>query len=411
VGHTKRKFKLSKKTAKVDMVFEYFNNKYKLNQSFTLEELVKKTGWKLSTVITYINKKWNNLLVKNGLEYTVSVEFSQFDKYTFRQHNSQKDKGGVSKYFYSLLVDKAIIASLSAIEIYNKPDFKFREETFSILMVNAWELLLKAKILQDNNDNKDSIYFKEKGTIVKTESGNPKTISISKALKKLESSNEIKENVGVNIRLLLEIRNNSVHFIHNDTALAEKIQGIGTASLKNFMRLATNWFSFDFQKFNFYILPLFFHNPTEVESFSVDNNPQDQLRKYLEKIENKHENNEDPNFSISQRLEVKVVKTDSGEAIPVKMTNDPDAPKMQISTEKAFKAYPHTYKELCEILVKRYKDFKKNCIFHSLKKEFEAKGEKFCKKNWLNPTIQKGTHKKFYHNRIIEEFDKHYERK
>ena len=40
---------------------------------------------------------------------------------------------------------KSISAAISAIEIYNKPDFSFREEAFSLLMVNAWELLLKAK--------------------------------------------------------------------------------------------------------------------------------------------------------------------------------------------------------------------------------------------------------------------------
>ena len=41
------------------------------------------------------------------------------------------------------LVKKAVATS-SAIEVYNKPSFEYREETFSILMINAWELLLKA---------------------------------------------------------------------------------------------------------------------------------------------------------------------------------------------------------------------------------------------------------------------------
>ena len=49
---------------------------------------------------------------------------------------------------YESLVDKSIGSMLSAIEIYNKPDFKYREETFSILAINSWELLLKARILK-----------------------------------------------------------------------------------------------------------------------------------------------------------------------------------------------------------------------------------------------------------------------
>ena len=51
----------------------------------------------------------------------------------------------MAKSKYSLLLEKSIQAVLSAIELYNKPVFSYREESFSILMVNAWELLLKAK--------------------------------------------------------------------------------------------------------------------------------------------------------------------------------------------------------------------------------------------------------------------------
>lgn len=51
---------------------------------------------------------------------------------------------------YAALVDKSLQACSAAIEIYNKPDFRYREEAFSILMLNAWELLLKARVLNEN---------------------------------------------------------------------------------------------------------------------------------------------------------------------------------------------------------------------------------------------------------------------
>jgi hypothetical protein len=57
------------------------------------------------------------------------------------------------------LLEKSVHAALSAIEISNKPDFKYREDSFSILMVNAWELLLKARILQRNKNKLESIYI------------------------------------------------------------------------------------------------------------------------------------------------------------------------------------------------------------------------------------------------------------
>ena len=59
---------------------------------------------------------------------------------------------------YESLIDKSIGSMLSAIEIYNKPDFKYREETFAILAINSWELLLKARLLKLNSYRINSIY-------------------------------------------------------------------------------------------------------------------------------------------------------------------------------------------------------------------------------------------------------------
>ena len=51
---------------------------------------------------------------------------------------------------YRALLDKSVDSMLSAIEIYNKPNFKYREGTSAVLAINAWELLLKAYILKVN---------------------------------------------------------------------------------------------------------------------------------------------------------------------------------------------------------------------------------------------------------------------
>src|SRR5260370_41053913 len=53
------------------------------------------------------------------------------------------------------LVRNAKSALLAAIEIYNKPGFQYRDECFVILLLNAWELYLKALI----SKNKSSIYY------------------------------------------------------------------------------------------------------------------------------------------------------------------------------------------------------------------------------------------------------------
>jgi hypothetical protein len=78
------------------------------------------------------------------------------------------------------LVEKATQAAVASIEVYNKPGFKYREETFAILMLNAWELLLKARILKENKnklrsievwDSKASVGENSKKTRAKKEPG------------------------------------------------------------------------------------------------------------------------------------------------------------------------------------------------------------------------------------------------
>src|ERR1700674_5407670 len=93
---------------------------------------------------------------------------------------------------HSHLVDKAIDAAISAIEVYNKPSFRYREETFAILMLNSWELLLKARILKENSNRLRSIeiweYTPNKTGLTgkklrqkRNRSGNAMTIGLSAA--------------------------------------------------------------------------------------------------------------------------------------------------------------------------------------------------------------------------------------
>ena len=51
---------------------------------------------------------------------------------------------------------------VAGIEIYNKPGFPYRNESFTILAINAWELLLKAKWLELHDNNKRSLYIYER---------------------------------------------------------------------------------------------------------------------------------------------------------------------------------------------------------------------------------------------------------
>ncbi|PTF40095.1 DUF3644 domain-containing protein, partial [Staphylococcus chromogenes] len=68
------------------------------------------------------------------------------------------------------LVDKSIESFILGLEIYNKPTIKYRIEGFSFFICNAWELMLKAELLNRG----ENIYYED----------NPdRTISLSNAIK------------------------------------------------------------------------------------------------------------------------------------------------------------------------------------------------------------------------------------
>lgn len=152
------------------------------------------------------------------------------------------------------LLDNSLQAALSSIEIYNKPDFKYRDQIFAIININSWELLLKAKILKDNNDNLESIYIPlDNGAFKKNRSGNPLTIEIIGAMKQLS----LHPTVVANLENLVNIRDTAIHF-YNDDTLSYIVYTLGVASLRNYHKLMKDWFGRSLLEYNFYILPLAF---------------------------------------------------------------------------------------------------------------------------------------------------------
>lgn len=98
------------------------------------------------------------------------------------------------------LLDKSKEAFTMAIELYNKPTIRYRVEGFSMFICNAWELMLKAHMI--NKLGESSIYF----------SDNPnRTIALSDCIKKV-FTNE-KDPLRINLEKIIELRNTSTHFI------------------------------------------------------------------------------------------------------------------------------------------------------------------------------------------------------
>ena len=59
---------------------------------------------------------------------------------------------------YKKLLGNSKAAMTAAIEIYNKPTFKYRDECTVILLLNAWELILKSVL----SKSKQSVFYQKK---------------------------------------------------------------------------------------------------------------------------------------------------------------------------------------------------------------------------------------------------------
>lgn len=101
------------------------------------------------------------------------------------------------KRLHDKLIERSLDGFILALEVYNRPSLKNRVEAFTIMMVNAWELLLKAELLISHGY---STIFYEKD----------RSISLNDALKKRLQDNDP---VRKNIEKLIELRDQAIHLL------------------------------------------------------------------------------------------------------------------------------------------------------------------------------------------------------
>ena len=311
---------------------------------------------------------------------------------------------------------------LAAIEIYNKPNFSYREETFAILSINAWELVLKARILQLSDNKVSSILkyekrrkadgqFSEKLYRVKNRSGNYLSIGLFKSIDLLENEygDRLEPHVSKNIELICEVRDNAVHFVNKGFDLSLLVQQLGTASLRNYLLLVRRWFGIDLSKYNFFLMPLaFFQVDDSVQSVHL-NSDEKKLTNYLQTKTQESGSGDVNDFNIALNVDIKFSRSKDSSAQAVRITNNPEATEVVLTEEDIREKYPWDYKILTTRLKKRYSNFITNQKYHEIRKPLED-DEKFCKRRFLDPMNQTGTGKNFYNPNIIKEFDTHYEK-
>jgi hypothetical protein len=151
---------------------------------------------------------------------------------------------------------------LSAIEIYNKPQIAYRDEVFVILLMNSWELLLKAIV----SKSRQSIFYRKRR-------GEPyRTLTARDAFWRAANSSlwpkkvELRA-VEANLDLLSTYRDGAVHF-YNELAFGSVIYSLAQTSIINFRDISNLVFGRDItDKITWKILPLGATSPVDPLEF------------------------------------------------------------------------------------------------------------------------------------------------
>ncbi len=293
---------------------------------------------------------------------------------------------------------KAAAAILVAIEIYNRPSNQYRIETFSLLVINAWEVLLKAKIVKDNGNEIQSIHHhKQNDKSVEYENdaltNEPRTISLNKAIKTVNPPKEIIDN----IKGIQDIRNHVAHTgsiprgFHQE--ITQYMTKYGTASVFNFIRACKDWFNEDIELP--YIMPV--GHLGKLEMTDKLSTSQRDLIQNLQKL-SKDSSSSNSEYFVAITIKTMIVRGLNGEA-SFGYTKDPNAPRVQVSDDEFFERYPASYKELAEACREAIPGFKQNQTFHSHMKKIKDDPDcAYARK--LNPRSSRSLETTYYNLKI-----------
>jgi hypothetical protein len=287
------------------------------------------------------------------------------------------------------LIKNSIAAYFAAIEIHNKPNISYRYETVTLLMMNAWELALKAYVKK---------YIKNRSIF--TQDGH--TISADKALDYVnEHRNSIKANsftaIKKNIEEIEKYRNNIAHFYCEQ--LEPYIFMLVARSALNYVDFMKTQFSKDVMvDEGLFIMPLGFKLPFKPEDFLSDKAANyaasEETKCFIQDIVTvirslKEAGIEDSivlGFDIylesvkkasNSDILAAITTIDAANATFAKVTNakfstDPNAQIFNMSDQEFRAIWKYTHAELLTWCKENISDFKQGIIFNKIKKQLKS---------------------------------------
>ena len=213
------------------------------------------------------------------------------------------------------LAEKSLSAAKSAIELYNKPNFDYKMESFVILMINAWELLFKAYILKINKNKLKFILIQDKQATKnwtkpkrfypkRNRTWNELTIDIFWSIKQIGN---LDPNLIAQIEILVEMRDNAIHFINDNGEIESKLLEIATATVKSFAVCFRDWF----EEVNFKnsILPIGFQLADSIDLITDNRSNSIEIENLLKYIQQKEEKSIISEHAISFVTEIQLKRS------------------------------------------------------------------------------------------------------
>ena len=314
---------------------------------------------------------------------------------------------------------------LAAIEIHNKPLFPYRYEVCVLLVINAWELLLKAylwkfdkrvKIIRPNGTTKD---FPECLRCVAS------NIGVG-----FQAANE-------SVSLLYRYRNDAAHFFWE--SLEPIIFSLLKANVTFYGEFVSRYFRIDLaQREGFVLLPIGFIKPLSPIDFLSNTSAlataPSEVRQFVKAIvessERLHHAGIEDSVLVDFRMNLTNEKRIKNADIVAGINNadpnapilairnvlgtyepseDPNAPEVRVSEDSIFKTfYTQEFSDVVAHAREKFENFKQNQTFNRLMAQLKGNA-RFHKVRYLNPNNPKSGRKDWYSLHVYEELAKRYQ--
>jgi len=321
------------------------------------------------------------------------------------------------------LIENSKSAIISSIELHNKPVFSYRYEICTILVINAWELILKAFI----NENFPDVKLITKDGATKPFDECVKFVSSEKG-KPFRTTEE-------NLFKLYEFRCNIIHFYKDHIGVI--LYSLLHKTILLYNSFLKENFNIDLaDETNLFLLPIGFKPfASPVDFLKTDSDlskssyaVQEFIRSIIDSTKTLNsEGIEDAiltGFNVAVMNENRIKNADiivgitkdedkakllvSNELGNVKITSDDTAKKFQIEEESLFKTiYVISYNQVRSRCRELFSDFKQNAKFNKIMKSLKG-NPTFHKKRYLDFVNKTGIGQDWYTQAIFEEFKKHY---